>query len=130
MENDSSFHHQHTELILNVMMVVSQARKSWLVGRRSGRDTRRIFASRVGFIMTLLSIMVVTMTPGAFVDNHTVAKIFKKESQENPCHGNCGGCPFILKTAQTGIGEHELSVGEELRLLANDPEMKRGNLHV
>lgn len=60
--------------------------------------------------------MVVTVLPRAFIDDHAVAKVFEEESQKDARHGDRSGGAFVCKGAQTGIVEHEVSVGEELVL--------------
>lgn len=115
MEYDASFHDEHTELVLDVVMMVAQTGQVWLVRWRS-RSSRSSdsLVTRARMAIALLARMVVAVVPGAFVDNHAVPHVLEEERQKYARHGDCSGSPFVGEATQAGVVEHEMGVGEEL----------------
>ena len=115
MKYDASFHDEHTELVLDVVMMVAQTGQVWLVRWRSRRrQLSNSFASRARMAVALLARVVVAVVPGAFVNDQAVPHVLEEECQKDARHGNCSGCPFVCEATQAGVAEHEMGVGEEL----------------
>jgi hypothetical protein len=102
VEDDTGFQNHNTENVLNVMMVMTQAGESRLVGSRRVRsDIGILGVEEVAGVGDRGGLV------GSLVENNAISEILEHKSQENASHGNRAGCSFVLKGAQARITKHE-----------------------